>query len=178
MYTRASGQKMEKPHLFMIRNQQTGMSALLESYIAGQLHCLPSILPMFAPTINSYKRLVEGAWAPTTLTWAIDNRTTALRVLPGSPTATRLETRVVGSDLNPYLAMAGCLAAGLYGIKNKLKLKTPATKGNGYADTKNGKLPKNLWEASQAMKQSAVAKELFGEEFVAHFTGTREWEWR
>lgn len=167
-----------KANLFYDKKSATGMSALLESYIAGQLYCLPHILPMYAPTINSYKRLVEGAWAPTTLTWAIDNRTTALRVLPGSPTATRLETRVVGSDSNPYLAMAGCLASGLYGIKNKLKLKTTATKGSGYADTKNGVLPKNLWEASQAMKQSAIAKELFGEEFVAHFTGTREWEWR
>jgi len=154
------------------------MSALMESYIAGQLHCLPHILPMYAPTINSYKRLVEGAWAPTTLTWAVDNRTTALRVLSGSSTSTRLETRVVGSDSNPYLAMAGCLASGLYGIKNKLKLKTAATIGNGYADKKNGVLPRNLWEASQTMKESPVAKELFGEQFVAHFTGTREWEWK
>ena len=150
----------------------------MESYIAGQLLCLPHILPMYAPTINSYKRLVEGAWAPTTLTWAIDNRTTALRVLKGGASSTRLETRVVGSDSNPYLAIAACLASGLYGIKNKLKLKTAATIGNGYANTTNGTLPRNLWEASQAMKNSAVAKELFGEEFVAHFTGTREWEWR
>jgi glutamine synthetase len=133
---------------------------------------------MYAPTVNSYKRLVEGAWAPTTLTWAIDNRTTAVRVLAGDPKSTRLETRVVGSDSNPYLAMAACLATGLYGIKNKLKLKTQPTKGSGYADTKNGTLPKNLWEATQAMKESSIAKELFGENFVNHFTGTREWEWR
>ncbi len=91
----------------------------MESYIAGQLFCLPHILPMYAPTVNSYKRLVEGAWAPTTLTWGIDNRTTALRVLPGGPASTRLETRVVGSDSNPYLAMAGCLASGLYGIRHQ-----------------------------------------------------------
>ncbi|HKZ68062.1 MAG TPA: glutamine synthetase family protein [Chitinophagaceae bacterium] len=167
-----------KDNLFVDKKNKTGISALMESYIAGQLHCLPSILPMYAPTINSYKRLVEGAWAPTTLTWAMDNRTTALRVLAGSAGSTRLETRVVGSDSNPYLAMAACLASGLYGIKNKLKLKTPATKGSGYADTKNGTLPKNLWEATQNMKESALAKELFGETFVAHFTSTREWEWR
>lgn len=167
-----------KTNLFYDKKNKTGISALMESYIAGQLYCLPEILPMYAPTINSYKRLVEGAWAPTTLTWAIDNRTTALRVLPGSSSSTRLETRVVGSDSNPYLAMAGCLASGLYGIKNKLKLKTPATIGNGYTDKKNGTLPRNLWEATQAMKESPVAKELFGEEFVAHFAGTREWEWK
>ena len=139
---------------------------------------MPHILPMYAPTINSYKRLVEGAWAPTTLTWAIDNRTTALRVLTVSSNSTRLETRVVGSDANPYLAMAASLASGLYGIKKKLKLKTPPTSGSGYADTKNGTLPRNLWDATQAMKSSSLSKELFGEDFVKHFTGTREWEWR
>lgn len=167
-----------KENLFFDKKNKTGISSLMESYIAGQLHCMADILPMYAPTVNSYKRLVEGAWAPTTLTWAIDNRTTALRVLAGDPKSTRLETRVVGSDSNPYLAMAACLASGLYGIKNKLKLKTAPTRGSGYADTKNGVLPKNLGEAAQAMKGSAIAKELFGENFVTHFTGTREWEWR
>jgi glutamine synthetase len=96
---------------------------------------------MYAPTINSYKRLVEGAWAPTTLTWGIDNRTVALRVLSGSSKSCRLETRVIGSDVNPYLAMAACLASGLYGIKNKLKLSQPATIGNGYKNYSNGVLP-------------------------------------
>jgi glutamine synthetase len=165
-------------NLFYDKQAGTGMSSLMESYIAGQLLCLPQILPMYAPTVNSYKRLVEGAWAPTTLTWAIDNRTVALRVLPGGVAATRLETRVVGSDSNPYLAMAGCLASGLYGIRNKLKLNIKPTVGSGYADKTNGVLPKNLWEATQAMKQSVLARELFGEVFVDHFTGTREWEWR
>ena len=168
----------KKQNLFYDKKSKTGISPLMENYIAGQLHCLPFILPMFAPTINSYKRLVEGAWAPTTLTWAIDNRTTALRALPSSATATRLETRVVGSDSNPYLAMAACLAAGLYGVQHKLKLKIPATVGNGYTDLRNGTLPKNLWDATQNMKQSTVAKELFGDAFVEHFTATREWEWR
>ena len=165
-------------NLFYDEKAPNHISGLMESYIAGQLLCMPEILPMYAPTVNSYKRLVEGAWAPTTLTWAIDNRTTALRVLPGNSGSTRLETRVVGSDSNPYLAMAACLASGLYGIRNKLKLKSPATKGSGYADKSNGTLPKNLWEASTAMKNSVIAKELFGDIFVDHFTSTREWEWR
>ncbi len=167
-----------KENLFFDKKNKTGISPLMESYIAGQLYCMTQILPMYAPTINSYKRLVEGAWAPTTLTWAIDNRTTALRVLTGSSNNTRLETRVVGSDANPYLAMAASLASGLYGIKKKLKLKTPPTSGSGYADTKNGTLPLNLLDATQAMKSSSLSKELFGEEFVNHFTATREWEWR
>ena len=84
---------------------------------------------------------------------------------------------IVGSDSNPYLAMAACLAAGLYGIKKGLKLKQPATTGNGYRDLSNGTLP-YLWDATQTMKESKVAQELFGAGFVAHFTGTREWEWR
>ena len=165
-------------NLFYADKDKNKMSDLFRSYLAGQLFCLPHILPMVAPTINSYKRLVEGAWAPTTLTWGIDNRTVALRALPGSSKATRLETRVVGSDTNPYLAMAACLAAGLYGIKNNLKLKQPATKGNGYRDLSNGTLPRNLWEATQTMKESKIANQLFGEKFVTHFTQSREWEWK
>ncbi|HEY4287160.1 MAG TPA: glutamine synthetase family protein [Puia sp.] len=165
-------------NLFYDGESPVGMSPLMESYIAGQLHCLPYVLPMYAPTVNSYKRLVEGAWAPTTLTWAIDNRTTALRALPGGASSTRLETRVVGSDSNPYLAMAACLATGLYGVRNGLRLTTPATKGSGYADKAAGVLPRNLWEATQSMKGSGLARELFGEVFVDHFTRTREWEWR
>ncbi len=169
--------KAGKKNLFYNEKSSDKMSDVMKSYIAGQLYCLPFILPMIAPTINSYKRLVEGAWAPTTLTWGLDNRTVALRSLPGSTKSTRLETRVVGSDSNPYLAFAACMASGLYGVKNKLKLQ-PATTGNGYRDTSHGTLPRNLWDATQAMKESKVAKELFGEKFVEHFTQTREWEWR
>ncbi|AZQ61490.1 glutamine synthetase [Flammeovirga pectinis] len=165
-------------NLFYDPEKEDNISDVMQSYIAGQLHCLPYMLPMLAPTINSYKRLVEGAWAPTTLTWAVDNRTTALRVLPHGEKSARLETRVVGSDVNPYLAMSACLAAGLYGIENKLTLDTPKTIGNGYEDFKNGTLPSNLWDATQNMKNSSLMKDLFGEEFVEHFTLTREWEWK
>lgn len=154
------------------------ISEVMEQYIAGQLFCLPHILPMLAPTINSYKRLVEGAWAPTTLTWGVDNRTVALRVLNGSAKSCRLETRVPGADVNPYLAMAACLASGLYGVLKKLPLKQQPTKGNGYRDYSNGTLPATLAEATQRMKESSVANELFGADFVMHFTATREWEWR
>lgn len=165
-------------NLFWDESGRSNMSNLMESYLAGQLHCLPHILPMYAPNINSFKRLVEGAWAPTTLTWAVDNRTVALRALPTGKNSCRLETRVVGSDTNPYLAMAACLASGLYGIEKGLKLDTPATVGNGYRDLANGVLPGTLIEASNFMKQSEIANELFGEAFVDHFTRTREWEWK
>ena len=154
------------------------MSETMKQYTAGQLLLLPQLLPLFAPTINSYKRLVEGAWAPTTLTWGVDNRTVALRVLSGAETSCRLETRVIGSDANPYLAMAGALGAGLYGIRNKLQLKQEATSGNGYLDRSNGRLPATLEEATKMMKQSGAAKEILGNGFADHFCNTREWEWR
>jgi glutamine synthetase len=167
-----------KNNLFYDEKDPLKMSETMKQYVAGQLLLLPQLLPLFAPTINSYKRLVEGAWAPTTLTWGIDNRTVALRVLSGNKISCRLETRVIGSDANPFLAMAGALAAGLYGIRNKLPLKQPATRGNGYLDHSNGSLPATLDEATKMMKQSVIAREILGDGFVDHFTRTREWEWR
>ncbi|ASZ12649.1 glutamine synthetase family protein [Chitinophaga pendula] len=165
-------------NLFYDAGDPLHMSMLFKQYVAGQLYCLPHLLPLFAPTVNSYKRLVEGAWAPTTLTWSVDNRTVALRVLPHGKKSARLETRVIGSDTNPYLALAGSLAAGLYGIKHQLSLDQPATVGNGYQDFAHGTLPRNLYEATQQMKASAIAKELLGETFVEHFSQSREWEWK
>ncbi len=167
-----------KENLFFEEGDPDGMSELMKSYVAGQLYCLPWILPMYAPTVNSYKRLVEGAWAPTTITWGIDNRTTAIRVLAAGRKSTRIEMRVSGSDVNPYLAMAASLASGLYGIRNKMKLSQPRTLQNGYKDYSNGKLPADLHEATKAMENSALAMELFGREFTEHFCATRIWEWR
>lgn len=155
-----------------------GISNTMKQYIAGQLYCLPQVLALFAPTVNSYKRLVEGAWAPTTVTWGIDNRTVAVRALPGSAKSSRVESRVIGADVNPYLAMAACLASGLYGISNELELTQAPISGNGYRDTSSGTLPRDLRDATEMMKQSTIAKELFGEVFHRHFVETREWEWR
>jgi glutamine synthetase len=170
--------RQQDTNLFVDVNDKNGVSELMKSYIAGQLTCMPFILPMYAPTINSFKRLVEGAWAPTTITWGMDNRTTALRVLTVTPKLTRLETRVPGSDTNPFLAMAASLASGLYGIKNNLKLEIAPTVGSGYQDARNGKLATNLKEATDLMRDSEIANSLFGETFVDHFTRTRDWEWR
>ncbi|GAB3561130.1 glutamine synthetase [Spirosoma luteolum] len=165
-------------NLFFDAGQPDRMSPLMRQFIAGQLYCLPHITPLFAPTINSYKRLVEGAWAPTTVTWSIDNRTTALRVLNRSEAYTRVEHRVSGADTNPYLALAAALASGLYGIRHGLTLDAEASVGNGYADTRNGTLPGSLAEATRKMAQSPVANELFGAEFVDYYTRTRDWEAR
>jgi glutamine synthetase len=154
------------------------MSATFRSYLAGQMACLPEILPMFAPTVNSYKRLVDGYWAPTKVTWGVDNRTVAFRAIPGSPKASRLETRVPGADVNPYLAVAACLASGLHGIEKGLELRAEPVQGSAYLDKTAPRLPRNLQEATARMADSKLARELFGEAFVDHFVRTREWEWR
>lgn len=164
-------------NLFFTGNRNSPMSQLMESYLTGQLYCLPEILPMYAPTVNSYKRLREGTWAPTTVSWGFENRTTAARVLTADAKSTRIELRVPGADINPYLTMAAALASGLYGIKNGLKLESTPLKGNAYSLAELVRLPANLLEATRRMAQSDVVNELFGETFVRHFVSTREWEW-
>lgn len=158
--------------------KKDSMSDIFRMFLAGQIRCLPEILPMFAPTINSYKRLVEGFWAPTRATWGVDNRTCAYRVLNPSPKSTRVEVRVPGSDSNPYLAVAASLASGLYGIRHGLSLDQESIKGNGYQDRTATKLASNLKEAALIFQQSSIARELFGECFVEHFAATRLWEWQ
>lgn len=168
----------EGANLFYEADAPDRLSTLARQYIAGQLYCLPHVLPMYAPTINSYKRLVEGAWAPTTLTWGFDNRTVAMRVLNHAEAYTRVEMRVPGADSNPYLAMGAALASGLYGIRHGLTLDVPPTTGNGYLNAANGRLAPSLREATYLMRDSPVAAELFGADFVAHFCQTRDWEHR
>ncbi|MEQ9310014.1 MAG: glutamine synthetase family protein [Balneolaceae bacterium] len=165
-------------NLFFDASKEGKMSDLFNHYLAGQLACLPHILPMFAPTVNSYKRFVEGSWAATSVSWGIENRTVALRVINQKKHSMRLENRVPGADANPYLTMAASLASGLYGIKHKLKLETPPTVGNEYDSKTSKALPENLHKATMAMKESNIPKELFGDDFVDHFIKTREWEWR
>lgn len=153
------------------------MSDTFRHYLAGQLTLLPELLALMAPTINSYKRLVEGMWAPTRATWAIDNRTVALRVIPGSKKSTRLETRVSGSDINPYLSVAAALGAGLWGIEQKTALPSGPVVGNGYT-AEAPRLPANLAEAADALDRSQAARSIFGDAFVDHFVATRRWECR
>lgn len=169
--------KMEK-NLFYDESDPLRMSPLYKSYLAGQLKCLSEFLPFFAPTVNSYKRLVDGFWAPTKVSWGVENRTTAFRVIPGSASSTRLETRVPGSDINPYLSIAACLASGLYGIEKNLSLKMESTKGSAYLDSSTERLPRNLLDATRKLADSKIANEVFGEKFISHFVETRLWEWR
>ena len=168
----------EKKNLFYDGGDTHNMSPLFKSYLAGQLLLLPEVLAFYAPTVNSYKRLVEGFWAPTRANWGIDNRTVAHRVIPGSDKSCRLETRVGGADMNPYLSLSAALACGLYGIEKGLKLDEAPIKGNGYASKSGTKLSSHLHEAAERLASSDVAKELFGEAFVEHFASSRVWEWR
>ena len=165
-------------NLFYSEKDARKMSPLFKSYLAGQMACLPEILPFLAPTVNSYKRLVDGYWAPTKVTWGVDNRTVAFRVIPGSSKSTRVEVRVPGSDVNPYLAVAATVASGLYGVRKNLSLKEKPVTGSGYLAENAIRLPRNLHDATIKMQESKIARELFGDAFVDHFAKTRLWEWR
>lgn len=156
-----------------------GMSRTMRRFVAGQQALLPELLALVAPTINSYRRLVPGYWAPTSATWGIENRTCALRVIPGSEKSQRVEYRIAAADGNPYLAIAAALASGLYGIENELELGAPVT-GNAYGQEAPAKLrlPATLWDAAQRFKASKAARTAFGDAFVDHFAATREWEER
>ena len=164
-----------KKNLFYTRNSKEEMSGLMQHYMAGQLALMREFAVMFCPTVNSYKRTVPGAWAPTNVTWGIDNRTTALRAILVGPKSTRVEHRLPGADANPYLSLAASLASGLYGVEQRLELPAPAA--NAY-ETDAAALPRSLDEATQAFRSSAAAKEYFGEEFVEHYATTRDWEVR
>jgi len=155
-----------------------GMSPLMRHFVAGQVALLPELLAMICPTINDYRRLVPGMWAPLAANWGVENRTTAIRVIPGQH-AQRSEFRVGPADANPYLALAAALAAGLYGVEHQLGL-PPPIHGSAYELQARGEaghpLPGSLAEAAARLKNSAAARQLFGDVFVDHFVATREWE--
>ena len=167
-----------KDNLFFGAKSERKMSPLFESYLAGQVKCLMEFAPMFWPTINSYKRLVDGFWAPTKPTWGLDNRTASFRVIAGSPKATRLETRCPGADVNPYLAMAAVIAAGLRGVEQGLKLTAPPITGTNQGAENIPRAPRSLIETTRHFKASDIARDFLGDTFVDHFAATRDWEHR
>lgn len=155
------------------------MSKIQRHFLAGQQRLMPELLAMVSPTVNSYTRLIPGFWAPTDATWGVENRTTALRIIPGSDKSQRIEYRLGSADANPYLALAAALGSGLYGIENELEPETEI-KGNSYTQVHDETLalPRTLWEAAQRLRSSTAANALFGSEFVEHFAASREWEER
>jgi glutamine synthetase len=160
------------------KGRHGGMSKLFESYLAGQVDALMGMAPMYWPTVNSYKRLVDGFWAPVKPTWGVDNRTASFRVISGSPKSTRLETRCPGADMNPYLATAAVIAAGLHGVEKGMKLTAKPIHGTNEGAEKVPRAPRTLIETTRVFRESKVARDWFGDDFVDHFAATREWEWR
>jgi len=167
-----------KKNLFYDAKGSNSMSKLFESYLAGQVDGLMELAPMYWPTINSYKRLVDGFWAPVKPTWGVDNRTASFRVISGSPKATRLETRCPGADMNAYLAAAAVLAAGLDGVEKKKKLTAKPIHGTNQGAENIPRAPRTLIETTRIFRDSDVARDWFGDDFVDHYAATREWEWR
>jgi glutamine synthetase len=157
-----------KGELVMVDDADTvdGMSELGRQFIAGQVAHLRELSLLFAPNINSYKRYVPGSFAPTAIRWGRDNRTCALRLV-GHGAGLRLENRVPGGDVNPYMAVAGIIAAGLDGINKKMKLE-PAFQGNAYASDSE-RVPASMNEALDLWEKSAWVKEAFGTEVQAHY---------
>ncbi|KAF9982887.1 hypothetical protein BGZ65_002398 [Modicella reniformis] len=165
------------------------MSPLMKHFVAGLLTALPSIMCILAPNINSYKRLVENYWAPVTISWGIESRVSAIRVI-GPPVcdskATRLEMRVGGADINTHLAIAACISAGLYGIKKKLAVPVPPTTteletqiASGKGEFKAERLPKSLKDSALKMlEKDSTAREILGDVFVEHYAATRLNEYR
>jgi glutamine synthetase len=140
--------------------------ALFDRYLAGQIACAKELAIFFAPTINSYKRYAAGSWAPTTLAWGHDNRTCGYRVV-GHGKARRVETRIPGGDVNPYLAFAALIASGLHGIERELEA-PPPLEGNAY-ESDAERFPSTLRAAVAALEEGTVARSAFGDQVVDHY---------
>ncbi len=148
------------------KNRPYGFSKLMEHWMAGQLAALRELTLFCAPNINSYKRFVEGSFAPTAVAWGLDNRTCALRVV-GHGRSLRVENRVPGGDVNQYLAVAALIAAGIHGIENELELE-PIFEGNAYVSDAP-RVPASLREAAALFAESAIARAAFGDDVVEHY---------
>ena len=143
-----------------------GESDVFKQYLAGQIACLKELAIFVAPTINSYKRFAAGSWAPTTLAWGHYNRTCGFRIV-GHGAGLRTETRIPGGDVNPYLAFAALLAAGLHGLENELEL-PDALEGNAYVSDA-ARFPSTLREAIDALEHGTIARAALGDDVVDHY---------
>ncbi|WP_297776547.1 glutamine synthetase family protein [uncultured Roseovarius sp.] len=151
-----------------------GMCQMMKHYMAGLLKYAPDYTYFLAPYINSYKRFQKGTFAPTRILWSVDNRTAGFRLCGAGSKAVRVECRVGGSDLNPYLAMAAMLAAGIKGIEDKLELAPPAT-GDAYSG-ETGRIPETLRDAYLTLKQSQFLRDTFGDAVIDHYARAAEVE--
>ena len=160
---------------FADQSDPHGMSATMKHYMAGQLAYARDMTVFLAPYVNSYKRFSIGMFAPTKAVWSADNRTAGFRVCGVQSKAIRVECRIPGSDVNPYLVCAALLAAGLTGIENKLALE-PEMKGDMYAAGNVREIPKNLRDAADLLHKSAMLRAAFGDDVVDHYHHAAQWE--
>ncbi|KQX35206.1 glutamine synthetase [Devosia sp. Root436] len=166
--------KSGKP-MFVDSKDERGMSAVMKHFMAGQLAYARDITWFLAPYINSYKRFQAGTFAPTKAIWSPDNRTAGFRLCGEHSKSIRVECRMGGADLNPYLAIAALLAAGIKGIEDKMPLE-PAFVGDAYVTEQLREIPKTLRDATDNLKRSVMLADAFGEDVVAHYVHTAEWE--
>ena len=152
-----------------------GMSPIMEHYLAGLIECSSDLMFFMAPYINSYKRFVRNTFAPITSHWSIDNRTAGFRLVDPNKTSIRIENRIGGADLNPYLAMAAQIAAGLHGIEKQIEL-PEACEGNAYEGSDSRKLPKTLRQAIISLENSEMLRHAMGDEVINHYVRVAEWE--
>ncbi len=160
---------------FMDADDPNGMSALMKHYMAGQLAHASEITYFLAPYVNSYKRFVVGMFAPTKAVWSLDNRTAGFRVCGAGSKAVRVECRIGGADLNPYLACAALLAAGLDGIEKKMELENES-RGDVYQSGQAREIPRTLGAAADALKSSKMLRAAFGPDVVDHYHHAAQWE--
>jgi glutamine synthetase len=165
--------------VFHDTSKPNDMSDEMRWFIGGQQALMPEILAMVAATVNSYSRLVPGFWAPTSATWGVENRTTALRVIKGGASSQRVEYRIAAADINPYIALSAAIGSGLWGIEHRIEPDAPIV-GNSYdrEHPLERRLPATLYEAAERLAACKPARELFGDEFVEHYAATRQWEER
>ena len=164
-----------KKPLFADEKAEHGMSQLMRHYVAGQLAYAREITWFLAPYVNSYKRFQAGTFAPTKAIWSVDNRTAGFRLCGPHTKSLRIECRIGGSDLNPYLAFAALIAAGLAGIDEKLELEAPYV-GDAYLGKRLREVPKTLREATALMGKSKMLRAALGDEVIDHYVHTAEWE--
>jgi glutamine synthetase len=170
---------LEGGSVFHDSSKPNDMSDEMRWFLGGQQALMPEFLAMIAGTVNSYSRLVPGYWAPTSATWGVENRTTALRVIRGGASSQRVEYRIAAADINPYIALSAAIGSGLWGIEHRIEPDAPIV-GNSYDQEHplERSLPATLYAAAERLIESKPARALFGDEFVEHYAATRQWEER
>lgn len=160
---------------FFDKSAKHGMSEVMSHYMAGLIKYSPDYTYFLAPYVNSYKRFSKGTFAPTKTVWSVDNRTAGFRLCGENTKGVRVECRIGGSDLNPYLAQAVMIAAGIKGIEEKMEL-APATTGDVYEDAKAADIPQTLRAATETLRGSQFLRDALGDDVVDHYTRAAEWE--